>query len=92
MGDHRDFEGWIATLDDARALEPETVIVGHAAPDARYGAEALDAQIAWIEDLQSAIAQEDCPEAVEAAMVAKYPSYANDFIFQFSYGVKPFSE
>ncbi|MEO0988003.1 MAG: MBL fold metallo-hydrolase [Cyanobacteria bacterium J06639_14] len=92
IGDHRDFEGWITTLDAAKALDPKTVIVGHAEPAARYGAEALDAQIAWIEDLQSAIAQEDSPEAVEVAMIAKYPNYANDFIFQFSYGVERFSE
>jgi glyoxylase-like metal-dependent hydrolase (beta-lactamase superfamily II) len=90
MGDHRDIDGWIATVEAAKALGPEHVVIGHARPDRRYGPEVLDGQIGWLQDLKAALAAGDDAESVAAAMTAKYPAWDNAFIFEFSYGVERF--
>jgi glyoxylase-like metal-dependent hydrolase (beta-lactamase superfamily II) len=87
-GDHRDIAGWLALVRRIRQLNPRRVIAGHAPLGARLDAAVLDEQLAWLEDFQAAIAREDAAGPVKAAMLAKYPGYANDFIFEFSYGVQ----
>jgi glyoxylase-like metal-dependent hydrolase (beta-lactamase superfamily II) len=87
-GDHDDIAGWIAFIRRIQALKPIRVIVGHAAPDVRRDATVLDEQIRWLEDYRVARAKNPSAEAVKAAMTAKYPGYANDFIFAFSEKVR----
>ncbi len=87
-GDHNDIPGWIALVRRIQALRPDRVIVGHAAPDVRRDATVLDEQIRWLEDYRAARAANPSADAVKAAMKAKYPDYANDFIFAFSEGVR----
>ena len=52
------------------------------------GGEIVHQQLAWLKDLQAAMQQTQDPKEVTKIMVAKYPDYANDFIFAFSYMVR----
>ena len=56
--------------------------------DARRDASVLDEQIHWLEDYRTARAKDPSPEAIKQVMTAKYPGYANDFIFAFSEKVR----
>jgi glyoxylase-like metal-dependent hydrolase (beta-lactamase superfamily II) len=87
-GDHDDIPGWIALVKEIQALKPDRVVVGHAAPDVRRDASVLDEQIRWLEDYSAARAKDPSADAIKKAMTAKYPDYANDFIFVFSEGVR----
>ena len=86
-GDHDDFDGWIALIRQVQALDPSRVVVGHAGPEVRRGDRVLAEQIDWLEAYRDARAENPSVEHVRAEMIARYPGYANDFIFDFSAGV-----
>jgi glyoxylase-like metal-dependent hydrolase (beta-lactamase superfamily II) len=87
-GDHNDIGAWIALVQKIKALKPDRVVVGHGPVDARRDASVLDEQIHWLEDYRAARAKDPSPEAITKAMTAKYPGYANAFIFAFSEKVR----
>jgi glyoxylase-like metal-dependent hydrolase (beta-lactamase superfamily II) len=87
-GDHNDIAAWIALVQEIKALKPDRVVVGHGPVDARRDASVLDEQIHWLEDYRTARAKDPSPEAIKQVMTAKYPGYANDFIFAFSEKVR----
>jgi glyoxylase-like metal-dependent hydrolase (beta-lactamase superfamily II) len=88
FGDHDDLPAWIALVERAVALKPTTVVAGHSKV-LNPGGEIVAQQLAWLKDLDAAMKQhKDNAAEVKKTMVAKYPDYANDFIFEFSYGVK----
>lgn len=86
-GDHDDLAGWIALVERVQALKPATVVAGHSATPDPDGA-IVDAQLAWLRDLQAAMQAQPRWQDVREAMMRKYPGYANDFIFEFSHGVR----
>lgn len=87
-GDHDDFDGWINLVRRVQALDPSRVLVGHAGPAVRRGNRVLAEQIDWLETYRDARAEDASVENIKAVMTAKYPGYANDFIFEFSAGVE----
>lgn len=87
-GDHDDFDGWINLVQRVQALDPSRVIVGHAGPAVRRGDRVLAEQIDWLETYRDARADDPSVEHIKSVMLARYPTYANDFIFDFSAGVE----
>ncbi len=87
FGDHDDLAAWIALVERAVALQPAVVIAGHSKTLNPTG-EIAAQQLAWLKDLQAAMQQKQEPAEVKKTMVAKYPDFANDFIFEFSFAVK----
>ena len=87
FGDHDDLDSWINLVERAVALNPRTVVAGHSKTLNPSG-DIAAVQLAWLKDLKAAMETEKTPEAVKALLVKKYPDFANDFIFEFSYGVK----
>jgi glyoxylase-like metal-dependent hydrolase (beta-lactamase superfamily II) len=87
FGDHDDIASWIGLVERVVALKPKTVIAGHSKVLNPPG-EIAAAQLAWLKDLQAALSAHQDPVVVKQVMRQKYPDYANDFIFEFSDGVK----
>ncbi len=87
FGDHDDLPSWIALVEKAVQVKPLTIIAGHSKTLNPSG-EIAEQQLAWLKDLDVVMKQFTNPDEVKQAMVSKYPDFANDFIFEFSYGVK----
>jgi glyoxylase-like metal-dependent hydrolase (beta-lactamase superfamily II) len=87
-GDHNDIAAWMALVEKIKVLKPVRVIVGHGPVDAHRDATVLDEQIHWLEDYRAARAKDPSPDTIKRVMTAKYPGYANDFIFAFSEKVR----
>jgi glyoxylase-like metal-dependent hydrolase (beta-lactamase superfamily II) len=86
-GDHDDIDAWIALVRRMQALNPARVVVGHGPVDARRSGVVLAEQIAWLEAYRDARRADPRLEAVQARMIERFPGWANEFIFAFSYGV-----
>jgi hypothetical protein len=63
------------------------VVAGHSKTLNPSGA-LVGQQLAWLKDLNAAMKVNDSWQYVKSEMVKKYPDYANDFIFEFSYSVR----
>lgn len=87
-GDHDDFDGWIDLVQRVQDLDPSRVIVGHAGTAVRRGDRVLSEQIDWLESYRDARAEDSSVEHIKSVMLARYPTYDNDFIFDFSAGVQ----
>ncbi|MEM7238657.1 MAG: MBL fold metallo-hydrolase [Pseudomonadota bacterium] len=87
-GDHDDFDGWIELVERVQALDPSRVIVGHAGPAVRRGDRVLAEQIDWLKSYRDARAENADVAHIKSVMTARYPGYANDFIFEFSASVE----
>lgn len=87
FGEHDDIAGWIELVERAIKKEPLTVVAGHSKTSNPPGTIARD-QLLWLKDLQEEMKRHSDVDQVKKAMVAKYPDYSNDFIFEFSYGVR----
>jgi len=87
FGDHSDLQGWIELVSRIQKLNPKTVVAAHSAT-LNPGGEIVTAQLRWLKDLKDAMAEEDTWKHTREVMMKKYPGYGNDFIFEFSYGVR----
>lgn len=87
FGDHNDIAAWIDLVTRAKALKPGTVVAAHSKTLNPTG-EIVNLQLAWLKDLQKAMKTNDTWQYVKAEMTRKYPNWGNDFIFEFSYGVR----
>ena len=87
FGDHNNVPAWIELVERIQKLKPEVVVAGHSKTLNPSGA-LVGQQLAWLKDLNAAMKVNDSWQYVKSEMVKKYPDYANDFIFEFSYGVR----
>jgi glyoxylase-like metal-dependent hydrolase (beta-lactamase superfamily II) len=87
FGDHNDIDAWINLVERAKALNPEVVIAGHSKTPNPSGIIVAE-QLQWLKDLKQAMKTNDTWQYVKEQMVSKYPTWGNDFIFEFSYGVR----
>jgi len=87
FGDHDNIDAWINLVERIEDLEPRTALVGYS-KTANPSGEIVTDQLLWLKDLKRAMSQYDNWQKVREKMVILYPDYRNDFIFEFSYGVK----
>ncbi|MCZ8133485.1 MAG: MBL fold metallo-hydrolase [Rhodobacteraceae bacterium] len=87
-GDHDNIEAWISLIERIKRLRPSRVVVGHGPVDVRRDSSVLDEQIQWLRDYRDARSNNPSAQSVKEIMTKKYPGYANDFIFEFSEGVR----
>lgn len=82
------FDGWIELVKRVQSLDPSRFIVGHTGPAVRRGDSVLSEQIDWLETYRDHRADDQGIEIIKSVMVSKYPTYSNDFILEFSIGVR----
>ncbi|WP_300977163.1 MBL fold metallo-hydrolase [Flavobacterium sp.] len=87
FGDHNDIDAWIKLVERANEKKPEVVVAAHS-KTANPSGTIVEEQLQWLKDLKKAMGENDTWQYVKSELTKKYPTWGNDFIFEFSYGVR----
>jgi glyoxylase-like metal-dependent hydrolase (beta-lactamase superfamily II) len=82
--DHASRRAWQANLDRLSALDPTTVIAGHASPGASTGPDVLVATRDYLDVFDIAFAASEDPDGLTARLSAQYPDHALPLVLQLS--------
>ncbi|KAE8374388.1 beta-lactamase-like protein [Aspergillus bertholletiae] len=75
---------WLDALDEIAALEPDVVVPGHKRESQANGPYLIDATKEYILAFEEELSKAESAEALEKAMISRYPQRMNHFLLEWS--------